>query len=623
MKNKCKVAIFSQKGSEALNIKSFIGEHFDALKDGMLCDSDNVRVLSGGAVASMLASRKVDIGAYESIEGVYTFCSDWDSEYETNTTPEWVYENICSAETLNYEKWHLVASRIMVKDIGMPPKNESGYRNILGAFSDGDKTYVFYDAYYNIIDERRQEEFKAIGSGLAYVFYSGNDGNYSGSIYVYSLSQIFLDVIDSDGNVETSLVSARLDNGKRISDSKYYRSMMVSTDKENYKYVSADYIPTLGQSYTAYFDRVYTEIYPVLDSECPSFVYTYPSPRRLVRYSNREKREAPFGDGGEKMLLLPDMRLLERTDGRWTLSEKSEKMPTLYAAVQYFDRLFGICGESLYASVLGECSNFTEATDNIPSSGGWQTVTGDDGGFTAITSFDGKVVVFTNNSMMTVRDTELPFTLSYVGDYGCISQEGLKAIGNSLYFVSTNGVMCYNGSSVKKISSALPQGIDYSMAKLTAALGMLILYLGDHGETWFYEESSGQWSRRRMSASELYFAGEGALIKEGKGYSFYRIFDEFGEFSFKIALSNSGRRKVKSISVTAKAGFDSELVLFCGEDALLGISYPEEQTVTRTYYPRMLYCDNVELSFAGYGDCTLYGIRIEYADVSNVARKIK
>ena len=51
------------------------------------------------------------------------------------------------------------------------------------------------------------------------------------------------------------------------------------------------------------------------------------------------------------------MRFLEKSGGVWQLSDKTD-MPTLTAAVQHFDRLYGICSDTLYVSEKGNFGGF-------------------------------------------------------------------------------------------------------------------------------------------------------------------------------------------------------------------------------------------------------------------------
>ena len=64
------------KGDEkALEIFEFSGICDSMRKNGMLLDCENVHVLSGGALASLLAAKKIDSAQtpLPSIAGVYTY----------------------------------------------------------------------------------------------------------------------------------------------------------------------------------------------------------------------------------------------------------------------------------------------------------------------------------------------------------------------------------------------------------------------------------------------------------------------------------------------------------------------------------------------------------------------
>lgn len=609
-----KAAIFKNLLHKTTEISRFFGENYGSLKNGQLLESNNVCVLSGGAVSSMLASRKIDLPASEDIEGVYTFYDKHD-EYEIRTSADWVYENICPESVMQYEKWQLAASRVLVKDIGKGAKTSDGYRKVVGAFADDQNTYVFYEGMYNIIDERRLDEFSKLGNGYICKFFSGKDGEYVGCVNVYTLVQIFLDVIDSFGGITTTLVSAKLILRDEITNSKYQKSTLISTDSEVYKYVTPDYIPSIGASYTVSYDRVYTELYPTLDGY-GEIDYVHLGEKRAVRYCNKVIGDTEFAGSGDKLMLLPDMRLIESNGEKYALSsDVCDTMPTLYAAVQYFDRLFGINENTLYVSKSGECTTFNE------EDGGWRMITADNDGFSAITVFDGRVFVFTKERMISIKGTALPFEFVDHAGVGCVSQDAIAVFGGALYFVSPFGVMKYNGSTLKNISDILPKGIDYSVAKLASLNGSIVLYLGDSGNVWIYEPQSDSWSRRNTDAEAMHLVGEHILQYESGVYSLYKAFDSYGKSSFKIALENDGRRRVKNIMVTAKVGVDASVTLktLHGDMKIYGCN----GITTRCFFPRGLYFDNGEICFEGEGEYVLYGVRIEYYPLLLSAKKIK
>ena len=314
---------------------------------------------------------------------------------------------------------------------------------------------------------------------------------------------------------------------------------------------------------------------------------------------------------------------MKYSGGKWSLGAVNDTMPPLNAAVQHFERLYGICGDTLYVSCAGQCTNFTEGEDNQPITAGWRTVTSDSSGFTAITSFDGKVVVFTENSMMTVRGTELPFSLSYEGDFGCASGEMLATSGGSLYFISRDGVMMYSGNSVKNIGLPLGTGFDPSYAKLSATNGMVMLFSGNEGMIYYYDTESGQWISG-MRAGEVCFAGTRMLVNSGSGYSLYIMFEEISDFSFAVAFKNRGRIRLRQISLTTEVGHESFLCLVDRQGReLMRIDSPPGEILTRNCLLPRSYSDHGEIFFYGSGDVRLYSMRVEYAPLNCSTRRIR
>ena len=616
------------KGSEkTLEIFGFSGLYDSMRKNGILESCDNVHILPGGAVASLLAEKKINVtaNATASLAGVYTYYRYYDPNYEKYTTAEWVYANVCPSDVLDYAKGMTAASRLLIADVGKPAKTENGYRNVVAAFADDKKTYVLYDAIYNLIDQRRVDEFEAIGDGYTVLFDSRTDEDEGMWANVCTLTQVFLDVIDEDGNVSTTLLTANLEVQKTLSYT-YGLSLLISTDKKTFHYVTPDYQPSIGESYTVYYDKVYTDIYPTIATAYAAPQNLPIHAERMVRYRNRTNGTAPYGSSGEKLLLLPDMRLLVGSGSTWSLQDRSDTMPSMSAAVQHFERLFGISGNRVYASVAGDCSDYTEAVDNLPSDGGWQAVTSDAGGFTAIASFDGKVIIFTESNMMTVRGVELPFSLSAVGAFGCQNQESLAVYGDWLYFISESGVLRYNGSRVESIGDALPRGLRYADATLAVIDGLVVVHLDDFYGLYGFDPASETWSccGGEKQVSRLVGAGSHTVLLYENGAAVpYHLFSEEGEFSFSVEM-NGGRRRIRSISVTARLAPTAVLRLADASGReLLCMDQIYDKTVTRTCLVRGMYQDDGALHFSGSGEATLYGVRVTYAPMANAARKIQ
>ena len=608
------------------NITKFYGYDTTNIKDGMLLDCENVTVLSSGALSSLPTHKKLDIDTsfYSSPEGVYTFYEDYDGDYEIPVDLDWISENICPERAFRYESWQKKASRIMVKEIGKPPKTEDGYREIVSAFFDGKNTFVFYTAEYNILDERRKVWRYEVGDGEVWQFESGTD-DAGGFVRVCRLTQIYFDVIDENGKVTTMLVDGKIRKIEDIEDETYQYGTLISEDGRIFKYASYDYAPDLGEHYPIYFDNAYEDLFPILETFSPRTEIKV-EPKRLVRYRNRINHVGDdYMDEGEKILVLPDMRLIKNKNGEWLLHEDANgNMPEMNAAVQQFDRLYGFWENTVYVSSKGDCTDysFSEEENETPSSA-WSMVTTDTGGFTAIAAFDGKVAVFTQSSMLVIKGNELPFSLSQEADCGCYSQEAVAVCDGVLYFVSKNGIMSYGKNTLKCISYTFENEIDYSKVRLANINGAIVAALNDSQNVRIYEPSSGQWSFLSVSGENILLTERDLIVSNGGVSSIYKAFDEFGEFSFKVALGNVGRRRIKSITVTANVGVDSELCLYDRKGrVLMNISPENGGMMSRTCYPRGVYFDHGELAFSGSGDVKLYGIFIEYESIFNVSANI-
>ena len=608
---------------KAIDIDRFSGIYSGGIKSGSLFDSDNVTVLPGGGVKALLKAKEIDVGSSDSLAGVYSYYTYTDSNYEIKTTAEWVYENICPKSILAYDKGFTAASRILVANVGMPGKTENGYRNIVAAYCDGDRLLVIYDAVYNIIDQRRSDEFSAEESGYIITFDAGEIDAGAGTT-VYTLTQLWLDVIE-DGDISSFLLDAELEKRETLG-SKYDLGRMVAKKDKVFHYTSTEYAPDIDATYTIYPDKVYTDIYPKLATEYPVAIPSSTRDRHIVRYTNSEDDGSVYGSSGEKLIFMPDMRLLSEKDGGWTLEARSETIPQMEKALYHLERLFGYYGDTLYISVKGNCTNYTPSDGNLPQTGAFSVTTADTGGFTDIVSFDGKVIAFTEKSMMIIEGDTLPFSVTYERAYGCRSHRALTVCGGYMYFASYGGVYRYNGSSVECVSQTLPYGFDYEEAKLTNYGGLVLAYFSNDDALYIFNPQSKHWTKQKEANTGAFFPdGGGKYIFYHAGEKkLYELFSEKGEFSFAISLGAGERKKICAVTVCAEAGFEDSLTLTDRDgNELMCIDDAYEERVTRHCALRNKYIDTENIYFRGSGDVTLLSLRVEYLPVANRLIRLK
>lgn len=588
---------------KTLQIDRFHGFDVGKMQAGQLTDAENVRILAGGALGSIPEAVPLPTADSAPLGGVYTLCAEYDADYETPVTPAWVYAHIAPASVLAYAGNLESTARLLVADVGMGGKVNGRYRRALGAYTDGESICVLYEAIYNLIDQRRSSEYIGYNNGTV-VQFDADDAENGYYTALGTLTQLWLDRIRGD-RVESKLLDAAFIERKRLS-SAYARSTLVRKDGGAFHYVTIDNLPQIGGVYTGRPDKVYAEVYPTL-AEYAAVGALSADTRRAVAYYNRVPADGEAGAVGAHRLLLPDMRLLA-DDG---LSE-TVNMPRMTAAVQHFDRLFGIGGSHLYASAAGNCTDFTEAVDDLPATAAWQTVTPDGGGFTAIASFDGKVVVFTESAMLTVRGNALPFSLSYEGAWGCPRAEAVTSLGDWLYFVSGGDVLRYNGSRVESIGGTLPRDLDLAHACLGKSGGTVCLGAYGFDGTLLFDPQSGCWTARRSDVPDV-FLGDGMMLSNGVPW---RTEDTCGAFAAAVTLGTGARRRITALTLSARFAAGSSLAVYSAAGRLLWHhDSAEGEIVTVTLPVSALRIEEEPLALSGYGDVILYALSARYAQI--------
>ena len=184
----------------------FSGLSRRSAETGSLLEAEGIRLLSEGTLASVLGRVQVSVPASTLQPGVYTLYDHYDSVYETQTTADFIYRNICPAEIMAYSDAEIIAARVLVGENLLPGKTADGYRNLLGAFADSSAFYIFYDAVVNIIDHRRADSYEAVGSGIVVQFESLKSTT---STYAYTVHQLWLDVITPGKGVTSQMIGAQ------------------------------------------------------------------------------------------------------------------------------------------------------------------------------------------------------------------------------------------------------------------------------------------------------------------------------------------------------------------------------------------------------------------------------
>lgn len=614
--------------------------HFSGLSPhrftaGQLADADGVRLRADSAVESLGAA--VDLyraGAGDLLTpGIYTTSRYNDADYETMVTMDWIYTHIAPEADLGAGDFR-GDFRFLVAPAAEYGKNADGYRHVVAAFCHGDELCILYSAAMHIIEERSFSELEGFDKGSVVQMdasYNTTDGT---GVWVRTLTQLILDRYLPSGAVKTQLIRGTLmTHGILKSRAATHRTLVMPKNSDGYHYVTIDYSPSIGGSYTLHFDTLYETNYPALDTDYPLHTVGYPKRMRKASFCLWASGTNTVGLS-RRFLLLPEMLDLYGSGDAYVVDAPVQSGVSLNAGVQLFGRLYGINETEIHASKNGTIGSFTTPTaaaSDDPDAAWCDTVKGADEAFTAIAAFDGKIIAFTARSMLTVRGQALPFELSYVGAYGCLSAEALAAQEKYLYFVSESGVMRYDGTHVASLDAPLPAG-SYAGAELLCTGDLLLLYVPGQDGIFLYDIAGGGWSFRRAAGTTWIFPGDNresahfcsvVLQNTGNGCRPVRLFGTAGSFSAAIAVPFAGRRRLHAISLTAALQSGAVLSV-CGADGRVLHSFAGTDGNVRTYHALLCnaYLDSGALRLTGSGSVRIFGISLHTSEAAVLRRRI-
>jgi len=255
-------------------------------------------------------------------------------------------------------------------------------------------------------------------------------------------------------------------------------------------------------------------------------------------------------DFNGRVVIFPDKKYYDyigNTFGTMTCPYDIE-----YATVHY-NRIFGIKGNNIYASKLGEFDTWQDYSGTELDS--WATDVAGHGDFTGITSFQDHVVFFKRDAMFELYGyTPSQFRVLEVNKVGCVDSRGIKEVNGRLYFASEKGIMTYAGGVPELISERL------NIDNLTScALGgdNRNLYVSYGTETYVFDTLMQAWlpymdkvvKRFANGANSLYFiATDNKLYQLNEGTELVEweaISKEYEEGIFNKTSLKSIKLKLK------------------------------------------------------------------------------
>ena len=311
----------------------------------------------------------------------------------------------------------------------------------------------------------------------------------------------------------------------------------------------------------------------------------------------------------------------------------TRKLPNLKHICSFQNRVWGISGKSVYASKLGDASEWNDFTideyGTLPYAS-FNAEASTEGDFTAIVPFGNYIYAFKENSINKIygdSPDEYKFNTSLCQGVKTGSGESMCIGDGSLIYPSNDGIYRYYSDYPRKISDDAGDLGEVLSGASTERYCYFLCRKEDRLCLWVYDIRYGIWHMETASEKSLmlfsyknkvYLASQTQILcltddsLSGKNEKMVnwkfrmRIDDKFfnkkgyGKLMVRYSLS-------KNASFTVRAFYDDG-----GRGAICGACYDEAESSLATISLPIKRCNWFELEFSGFGDFVLKGIKLKF-----------
>ena len=345
----------------------------------------------------------------------------------------------------------------------------------------------------------------------------------------------------------------------------------------------------------------------------------------------------------EKMLeFAPDTFTVMESDKTYSSANKDYKedgdisitrtAPDLDFVMEYNNRLWGCSGSTIYASKLGDPTNWNYF--NGLSMDSYAVDVGSDGDFTGCAATPSHLVFFKDNVLHKLYGSKPSNfqTMDMKADgvqKGC--ENSLCLINGILYYKSRNGIMAYDSGVPECVSYDLGEEMFREAAAGTDGVKYYISMQKVADESWHlfvYDPRNGMWHREDETHAQQFAYCAGALnyidattgkimaTSGGKDEKihWYAQLGEFIEYSEDKKIYSKIKVRMK---LDAGARVNISVSVDGGDFQLASTVYAQSERVA--YVPIIpIRCDRFAIKLDGVGGCKVESIVREYTSGSEV-----
>ena len=188
-------------------------------------------------------------------------------------------------------------------------------------------------------------------------------------------------------------------------------------------------------------------------------------------------------------------------------------IPDMDFVIELNNRLWGCGKHEIYASKLGDPSNWRSYSDRADAS--YSVTVGSFGEFTGAVAFNGSALFFKEGAVISIYGTQpSDFTMHETSASGVEkgSSRSIATLNGTLYYKSKEGVMAYSGGIPVRISGALGGRYTDAVGGVTADK-YYVSMMDTHGDysLFAYDTVRDIWMREDGSRV-MYFAGNAGTL---------------------------------------------------------------------------------------------------------------
>lgn len=301
----------------------------------------------------------------------------------------------------------------------------------------------------------------------------------------------------------------------------------------------------------------------------------------------------------------------------------SASIPRLSAVTTAYNRLWGVSGNKIYCSMLNKPLIFNYFAQSPSDS--WWADTGAGEAFTAITSYNGRVVAFKPQAAYEAYGGVAPFSLREItGAFGCVDARSVAEAANIMLLLTKDGIFSYGGGNFR------PTGEPLGDAPLNAAAGGMgpKYYVSFGGKLYVYDYYRGNWFCDGEEDFTCFYVYSGALLAIDKNGTVSQIdgsditgvqYIESNQLFWSFTTNRIGERQFSKKSIingelrlVTKSQAAITIYIDCDDTGFVKV-YEHNLTAGRAYYNiplKFRLCNSFRIKAEGNGNVALLGINI-------------